>query len=57
MELFDFVGKIITAAYVPLPNYHALFPEAARAFQLLLPSSQTINVPNLAGVPGMQFVQ
>ena len=35
-------GKVITAAYVPLPNYHALFPEATRANQLLLPSTQTV---------------
>lgn len=30
-------GKLVTAAYVPLPTYHNLFPEAATASQLLLP--------------------
>ncbi|KAL3860328.1 hypothetical protein ACJMK2_010467 [Sinanodonta woodiana] len=39
-----FGGKIITAAYVPLPNYHGLFPEANRANQLLLPSTQALHV-------------
>ncbi|WAR13600.1 RBM39-like protein [Mya arenaria] len=43
-----FGGKIIQAAYVPLPNYHALFPEAQRASQLLLPSTQTLNVGGFA---------
>lgn len=32
-----FNGKLVTAAYVPLPTYHNLFPEAATASQLLLP--------------------
>ncbi|KAM9859200.1 RNA-binding protein 39-like isoform 6-T6 [Aulostomus maculatus] len=32
-----FAGKMITAAYVPLPTYHNLFPEAATATQLLAP--------------------
>uniref|UniRef100_A0A8P4K3R7 RRM domain-containing protein n=1 Tax=Dicentrarchus labrax TaxID=13489 RepID=A0A8P4K3R7_DICLA len=32
-----FAGKIITAAYVPLPTYHNLFPESATATQLLAP--------------------
>jgi len=35
-----FAGKMITAAYVPLPNYHQLFPDAAKASQLLMPSSR-----------------
>jgi len=39
-----FAGKVITAAYVPLPNYHTLFPDSVRLTQLLLPSSQ--------GLPG-----
>ena len=30
-----FAGKVITAAYVPLVNYHNLFPEAAYAQQIL----------------------
>jgi len=34
-----FAGKVITAAYVPLPNYHSLFPDSARAAQLLVPTS------------------
>lgn len=36
-----FAGKMITAAYVPLPNYHQLFPDATKASQLLMPSSRT----------------
>lgn len=30
-----FAGRVITAAYVPLINYHALFPDALNATQLL----------------------
>ncbi|XP_026205564.1 RNA-binding protein 39-like isoform X3 [Anabas testudineus] len=32
-----FAGKMITAAYVPLPAYHNLFPESVTATQLLAP--------------------
>ncbi|XP_077384908.1 RNA-binding protein 39-like isoform X1 [Festucalex cinctus] len=32
-----FAGKMIKAAYVPLPTYHNLFPDAATATQLLAP--------------------
>ncbi|XP_041835924.1 RNA-binding protein 39-like [Melanotaenia boesemani] len=32
-----FGGKMITAAYVPLPTYHNLFPESVTATQLLAP--------------------
>uniref|UniRef100_A0A665XBD4 RNA binding motif protein 39a n=1 Tax=Echeneis naucrates TaxID=173247 RepID=A0A665XBD4_ECHNA len=32
-----FAGKMITAAYVPLPTYHNLFPESATATLLLAP--------------------
>ncbi|CAH2007267.1 unnamed protein product [Acanthoscelides obtectus] len=35
-----FAGRVITAAYVPLLNYHSLFPDAMTAAQLLLPSSK-----------------
>lgn len=35
-----FAGRVITAAYVPLINYHALFPGAAAAVNLLQLSSQ-----------------
>uniref|UniRef100_A0A3Q3K9K4 RRM domain-containing protein n=1 Tax=Monopterus albus TaxID=43700 RepID=A0A3Q3K9K4_MONAL len=31
-----FAGKMITAAYIPLPTYHNLFPESVTATQLLL---------------------
>jgi len=43
------IGKLITAAYVPLPNYHALFPESAQATTLVMPSShlQTAAQPSL----------
>ena len=30
-----FAGKVITAAYVPLINYHNLFPDAMAATPLL----------------------
>lgn len=33
-----FAGRVITAAYVPLINYHSLFPDAMTAAQLLLPT-------------------
>ncbi|XP_063358549.1 RNA-binding protein 39 [Cydia amplana] len=33
-----FAGRVITAAYVPLVNYHSLFPDAMTALTLLLPS-------------------
>lgn len=46
-----FGGKVITAAYVPLPNYHQLFPEAQRANQLLIPSTQALHgYPGAAGM-------
>uniref|UniRef100_A0A8B9JXB8 RNA-binding protein 39 n=1 Tax=Astyanax mexicanus TaxID=7994 RepID=A0A8B9JXB8_ASTMX len=32
-----FGGKMIKAAYVPLPTYHNLFPESVQATQLLMP--------------------
>ncbi|XP_062327214.1 RNA-binding protein 39a isoform X2 [Osmerus eperlanus] len=32
-----FAGKMITAAYVPLPTYHNLFPDSVTATQLLIP--------------------
>lgn len=35
-----FAGRIITAAYVPLVNYHALFPDASLVTQLLSPSAK-----------------
>uniref|UniRef100_A0A8C4Z3K5 RNA binding motif protein 39b n=1 Tax=Gadus morhua TaxID=8049 RepID=A0A8C4Z3K5_GADMO len=33
-----FAGKMITAAYVPLPTYHNLFPDSVMANQLLVPT-------------------
>ncbi|XP_065116089.1 RNA-binding protein 39b isoform X2 [Paramisgurnus dabryanus] len=33
-----FAGKMITAAYVPLPTYHNLFPDSVTATQLLRPA-------------------
>ncbi|KAF5273631.1 hypothetical protein FQR65_LT04630 [Abscondita terminalis] len=35
-----FAGRVITAAYVPLLNYHSLFPDAMSASQLLLPTGK-----------------
>ncbi|XP_031624967.1 RNA-binding protein 39 isoform X3 [Contarinia nasturtii] len=35
-----FAGRVITAAYVPLLNYHALFPDAATAANLLQTSAK-----------------
>ncbi|XP_069099971.1 RNA-binding protein 39 isoform X2 [Pleurodeles waltl] len=32
-----FAGKMITAAYVPLPAYHSLFPDSMTSTQLLVP--------------------
>ena len=34
-----FAGRVITAAYVPVVNYHSLFPDALSANQLLMPSA------------------
>ena len=35
-----FAGNMITAAYVPLVNYHSLFPDAATASRPLLPGNR-----------------
>lgn len=35
-----FAGRTVTAAYVPLLNYHSLFPESAIATALLQPSAK-----------------
>ncbi|XP_023846348.1 RNA-binding protein 39 isoform X1 [Salvelinus sp. IW2-2015] len=35
-----FAGKMITAAYVPFPTYHNLFPDSLTAAQLLMPVRQ-----------------
>lgn len=35
-----FAGRVITAAYVPLLNYHSLFPDAMTSTQLLLPTTR-----------------
>lgn len=35
-----FAGKVITAAYVPLPNYHSLFPDSIKSQNLVLSSQQ-----------------
>nr|XP_046166035.1 RNA-binding protein 39-like isoform X2 [Oncorhynchus gorbuscha] len=35
-----FAGKMITAAYVPLPTYHNLFPDSVTATQLLTPPAR-----------------
>ncbi|XP_035829313.1 RNA-binding protein 39 isoform X2 [Aplysia californica] len=44
-----FAGRVITAAYVPLPNYHNLFAESVRANQLLMPSSQALSASYQTG--------
>lgn len=36
-----FAGRVITAAYVPLVNYHSLFPDALSALTLLSTSKKT----------------
>lgn len=36
-----FAGRVITAAYVPLVNYHSLFPDALNAMALLSTSKKT----------------
>lgn len=33
-----FAGRLVTAAYVPLLNYHSLFPDAMAAQMILRPS-------------------
>jgi RNA-binding protein 39 len=35
-----FAGRVITAAYVPVVNYHSLFPDAMTSTQLLQTSSR-----------------
>jgi len=52
-----FAGKVITAAYVPLPNYHALFPDAMRATQLILSSQQQAALANGGGVSSLSQPQ
>lgn len=37
-SLVSLPGKMITAAYVPLPTYHNLFPDSVTAKQLLVPT-------------------
>lgn len=44
-----FAGRVITAAYVPLPNYHNLFADSVRANQLLMPSSQALSASYQTG--------
>ena len=34
-------GKVITANYIPVPNYHQLFPEAAKNARVLRPGHAT----------------
>lgn len=53
-----FAGRVITAAYVPLPNYHQLFTESLRTTQLLMPSAKNIPTFGLnsitnGGIPGL----
>lgn len=38
-----YAGKLTVAAYVPLPNYHQLFPDSARAVNFVLPSGARLN--------------
>jgi hypothetical protein len=44
--IFVFAGKVITANYVPVPNYHQLFPECARVTEPLQPSFATLAAAN-----------
>uniref|UniRef100_A0A0B6ZXB5 RRM domain-containing protein n=1 Tax=Arion vulgaris TaxID=1028688 RepID=A0A0B6ZXB5_9EUPU len=44
-----YAGRIITAAYVPLPNYHSLFADSLRANQLIMPSSQALSASYQTG--------
>ncbi|XP_046676659.1 RNA-binding protein 39 [Homalodisca vitripennis] len=37
-----FAGRVITAAYVPLVNYHSLFPDTIGAISLLAPTRLTL---------------
>ncbi|XP_076470572.1 RNA-binding protein 39-like isoform X3 [Babylonia areolata] len=45
-----FGGRVITAAYVPLPNYSSLFVDSVRASQPLMPSSQALSSGFSAGL-------
>lgn len=46
---------MITAAYVPLPNYHQLFAESQNARQLVLSSAQQLSLQQMGGVPGFNM--
>uniref|UniRef100_A0A1B6CLK4 RRM domain-containing protein n=1 Tax=Clastoptera arizonana TaxID=38151 RepID=A0A1B6CLK4_9HEMI len=37
-----FAGRVITAAYVPLINYHSLFPDTMTSLQLLAPTRRNL---------------
>ena len=51
------LGKVITAAYVPVPNYHTLFPDAAHAVQLVMSSAQAAMAAGGMMPPGLQYMQ
>jgi len=40
-----FAGKVITASYVPVNNYHQLFPDAIKARAMLQPTFKTQSQP------------
>lgn len=46
-DIFNSTGKMIKAAYVPLPTYHNLFPESVQATQLLMPIRRWSLEPHL----------
>jgi hypothetical protein len=39
-------GKVITANYIPVPNYHQLFPEAQKNMRVLRPAHATQSMPS-----------
>jgi len=41
-----FAGKVITANYIPVPNYHQLFPEAQKNMRILRPAHATQSMPS-----------
>jgi hypothetical protein len=51
--LLRVAGRLIQAAYVPLPNYSALFPDSIRASQTIMSSAQALAGFNPATFMGM----
>lgn len=46
-----FGGRVITAAYVPLPNYSSLFLDSVRASQPLMSSAEALSGASMLSIP------